>query len=295
MLYSACPRWPMADLSFALRPKGMMNCSTKPPNIPPSIQPYSGFALDMTSGPVQIHGRSVQLLQRRPRGMKLDSMNFLAELERLERMNSFARPSDVPNGSVIGVDEVGTGALAGPVVSCAVVLPDSPLFEGLNDSKKLTANRRCEIFSSLYQTEGVFIGVGEMAASDVDFYGISNVRIAAMEMAVKEVLADIPQSPELFLVDGNIVLGGSDIPTQKQKPIIRGDQKCAAIAAASIVAKVTRDRRMAEVAETWPEYGFAHNVGYGTKAHVRALKLHGPCDIHRRSYKPVREASLARS
>lgn len=246
-------------------------------------------------GPVVVQHRSVQLLRKRPRGMKLDSPLFLSELQRLEQMNLFARTDDVCSKSVVGVDEVGAGALAGPVVSCAVVLPSSPLFEGLNDSKKLTAARRREISGSILATSGVVVGYGEISSGDVDKLGILEARLLAMRLAVSEVLSKSRNKLELLLVDGDRLLEECPIPLESQQCIVGGDGKCAAIAAASIIAKVSRDHQMAEAGKTWPVYGFERHAGYGTRAHMEALMLHGPCDLHRLSYKPVREAYYAKA
>jgi len=177
---------------------------------------------------------------------------------------------------IAGIDEAGRGPLAGPVVAGAVVLA-SPIDEA-NDSKKLTARRREKLFTSIM--DGTHdVGISIIEADEVDALGIQTANYAAMSQAAQ----DLDKAPELVLIDGFSV-PGCPYP---QKKIIKGDQRSMSIAAASIVAKVTRDRLMEEWDLKFPEYGFAKHKGYGTKAHMEALEKYGPCPIHRRSFAPL--------
>ena len=184
------------------------------------------------------------------------------------------------SGSVAGVDEAGRGPWAGPVVAAAVVLPSGVVIKGLNDSKKLSAAKREELFSEICQ-KAVSFGV-EMAGEEI----IDKVNILqATYIAMKGALAKLSPVPSLVLVDGWPIPG----LTHRQVSIIGGDAKSAAIAAASIVAKVTRDRLMTEMSDKYPVYNFKKHKGYGTKEHQDALKRFGPCVIHRKSFAPIKK------
>lgn len=180
--------------------------------------------------------------------------------------------------SVAGLDEAGRGPLAGPVVAAAVVLPNGFDPEGIADSKALSAANRDESFRRIAcQAEAV--GVGIVGPSEIDEINILRAAHKAMRAALDELGAAF----DYVLVDGLPVPG---LP-KPSLAIVKGDAKCLSIMAASIVAKVTRDRIMCELDREYPEYGFACHKGYCTKAHLAALERHGPCPIHRRSFSPV--------
>lgn len=204
-------------------------------------------------------------------------------LEREERMRrSEAARWQAGDERVAGVDEAGRGPLAGPVVAAAVVLPRDLSIRGIDDSKKLTAERREELFE-LIQRDAVAVGVGVVSESVIDEVNI----LRATHRAMREALAGLGAAPDHVLMDGDAVpeLG---FP---QTAIHQGDGKSTAIAAASIVAKVTRDRMLVELDERYPGYGFARHKGYGTKEHISALMRLGPCEIHRRSFGVVLDAA----
>ena len=176
---------------------------------------------------------------------------------------------------ICGIDEVGRGPLAGPVVAGAVILPkDNPILY-LNDSKKLTAHKREELYDVIMR-EAVAVGLGMASPARIDEINILQATYEAMRQAVSK-LAVMPQ----LLLNDAVTIPGIEIP---QVPIIKGDAKSASIAAASIVAKVTRDRLMVEYDKTMPEYGFASNKGYGSAEHIAALQKYGPTPIHRASF-----------
>lgn len=183
--------------------------------------------------------------------------------------------------AVCGVDEVGRGPLAGPVVAAAVIMPCGVLIDGNGDSKKLTAQRREEVFEAIAEA-GLVCSVGIMSHEEIDKM---NIRRAAL-MAMRKAVMDLKQAPDFVLVDGNTAIPRLDFP---QMSVVQGDHRCSAISAASIVAKVTRDRIMERYQELYPEFSFAQHKGYGTPEHLRELREHGPCEIHRRSFRPVAE------
>lgn len=172
-----------------------------------------------------------------------------------------------------GMDEVGRGPLAGSVVTACVAIPEEPLLLWIDDSKKLSESRREKVYEEIIK-HALYIGLGEIGPEEIDRINILQATKQAMRAAAAKVPADC------FLIDAvtNLGLNGKEIP------IIRGDATSYCIAAASIIAKVTRDRQMTEADRLWPEYGFARNKGYGTKEHIEALKKYGPCPIHRRSF-----------
>ena len=182
---------------------------------------------------------------------------------------------------IAGVDEAGRGPLAGPVVAAAVILPPDTLIPGLNDSKALSEKRRAELFEIIHNT-ALAIGVGKASPKEIDKYNIRN----ATHHAMCEALASLNISPNRILIDGN-ALPGSPFPEQA---VIGGDRKSLSIAAASVIAKVTRDRLMIDYHAQYPAYGFAHHKGYGSADHLAALQKHGPCPIHRQSFRGVFEA-----
>lgn len=182
---------------------------------------------------------------------------------------------------VIGVDEAGRGPWAGPVVAAAVYFaPGAAIPEGLNDSKKLSKSARERLFQSLLDA-GVAHGIGLASAEEIDQRNIWQATQLAMRRAVEA----LPITPDLALIDGK--LHPKPFPCAT-RPVIGGDGISLSIAAASILAKVTRDRRMDAYARDYPEYGFERHAGYGTAFHQRALATHGPCPIHRRSFAPIR-------
>lgn len=188
---------------------------------------------------------------------------------------------DAP-GLVAGVDEAGRGPLAGPVVAAAVVLDDLRPIRGLNDSKKLSAAQRERLFDAV-MAQALCTSVAVASAAEIDQLNILQATLLAMRRAVQ----GLRLRPQLVLVDGNR-LPVLDI---RAEAIVKGDAKVAAISAASILAKVTRDRWCHELDARFPQYGFATHKGYGTAAHLAALREHGPCPEHRRSFAPVTEAA----
>ncbi|MFC1505321.1 ribonuclease HII [Thermodesulfobacteriota bacterium] len=181
---------------------------------------------------------------------------------------------------VAGVDEAGRGPLAGPVVAGAAVLDADNPIAGLDDSKKLTPKKRERLFDIL-QTKAVALGVGIAGPDEIDDINILQASLLAMKRAVD----DMSIQPDFLLIDGLFKIQ-SVLP---QESITKGDSRSASIAAASIIAKVTRDRLMQTYHETYPEYGFAGHKGYPTKAHKEAIRQFGSCPIHRRTFKGVKE------
>ncbi|WP_227395551.1 ribonuclease HII [Jeotgalibacillus aurantiacus] len=184
---------------------------------------------------------------------------------------------------IAGLDEAGRGPLAGPVVAAAAILPEDFYLPGLNDSKKIGRAQRELFFEEIMKHADV--GVGIIEAEEIDQINILNASKKAMEMA----LTQLKSRPDHALIDAVELR----IPIS-QKSIIKGDAKSVSIAAASIVAKVTRDRLMEQAAERFPEYGFDNHAGYGTKQHVEALHKYGPTDIHRLSFEPVKSIAAKR-
>ena len=182
---------------------------------------------------------------------------------------------------VCGVDEAGRGPWAGPVVAAALIFqPHDTRPRGLNDSKKLNRDAREEIFTKLI-ARNIVHAIGIASVEEIDTLNIWG----ATQLAMRRAVIALSIQPEIALVDGN--LKPKDMPCAAQ-PVINGDAISYSIAAASIIAKVTRDRLMAEHATTYPHYGFERHVGYGTAWHQEALATHGPCPLHRRSFAPIR-------
>lgn len=182
---------------------------------------------------------------------------------------------------VCGVDESGAGCLSGNLVVAAVILdPDNPI-EGLNDSKKLTEKKREELFPQIIE-KALEYSIVTITPKEIDDSNILAMRMEGMKRAVNSL-----SKVEYALIDGNRLPEGLNVPADY---IIKGDAKSEGIAAASILAKVTRDRQIVESAKLYPQYGFEKHKGYGTKAHKEALEKYGPCEIHRFSYKPVKES-----
>lgn len=196
------------------------------------------------------------------------------EKQRMETMKLYERKYD-HLGAVCGIDEVGRGPLAGPVVAGAVILPNDCDILYLNDSKKLTPHKREELYVEIME-KAAAVGIGMASPARIDEINILNATYEAMRQAISK-LSVVPQ----ILLNDAVTIPEVLIP---QVPIIKGDAKSASIAAASIVAKVTRDRMMVEYDKVMPGYGFASNKGYGSEAHIEALKRLGPTPIHRHSF-----------
>ena len=181
--------------------------------------------------------------------------------------------------TICGVDEVGRGTLAGPVVASAVILSSNHKIEGLKDSKKLTSIMRVKL-SKIIQKNSLSIGIGIIDATIIDKINIRQATLLAMSNSVK----DLSLKPDIVLIDG---VDKINIP-HPQKNIIGGDSKEDSIMAASIIAKVERDKLMDIYARAYPEFGFEKNKGYGTKFHLNALKINKPTPIHRMTFKPLK-------
>lgn len=196
--------------------------------------------------------------------------------------------------SLAGVDEAGRGPLAGPVVASAVVFDrsfalreETYLLKGLTDSKKLSPGKREYFYAILKESEFVRTGTGQCSVEEIDSINILN----ATHMAMARALDALGEQPDYVLIDGLDVKG----ITLPYETIVRGDSKSMSIAAASVVAKVERDRIMDHLDTLYPEYGFASHKGYGTSFHMQALLEHGPSPVHRKTFRPVKESSMIRS
>ncbi len=196
------------------------------------------------------------------------------ELERLEGMTEYEKAHE-DCAFICGIDEAGRGPLAGPVVAGAVILPNDSRILYLNDSKKLSEKRREELFLQI-QEEAVAWAVGIVGSERIDQINILQATYEAMRQAIGK----LSQKPDLLLNDA-VTIPGVEMP---QVPIVKGDAKSLSIAAASILAKVTRDHMMEEYGKLYPEYGFEKHKGYGTAAHIQAIRENGPCPIHRRTF-----------
>ncbi len=196
------------------------------------------------------------------------------ELERLEGMKQFEKKY-ADYIAICGIDEAGRGPLAGPVVAGAVILPKDCSILYLNDSKQVSASRREELFKEI-QEKAVACAVGIVSPQRIDEINILQATYEAMHQAVE----GLKVVPDLLLVDAVTI----PAMPMKQVGIVKGDAKSVSIAAASILAKVTRDRMMVEYDSLYPEYGFAKHKGYGSKMHIEAIQEYGPCPIHRRTF-----------
>jgi ribonuclease HII len=179
---------------------------------------------------------------------------------------------------IAGVDEAGRGPLAGPVVAVAVLFPKGIIIEGVDDSKKCTATQREKLFT-LIMEQAMSVGVGIVDHEVIDRINILQATILAMRKSIE----NMNIQPEYSIIDGNSFKHES----LKFQNIIRGDEKSFTIAAASIVAKVTRDRLMRDIDIRFPQYGFAQHKGYGTRRHIEAIRMYGLCEIHRKSFHPA--------
>ncbi|PRD64453.1 ribonuclease HII [Malikia granosa] len=182
---------------------------------------------------------------------------------------------------VAGVDEAGRGPLAGPVVAAAVILDERQPIAGLADSKKLSAARRDQLYDEI-RAKALCCCVAQASVEEIDRLNILQATLLAMQRAV----AGLRLKPGLVLVDGNRL----PLLEMRAEAIVKGDAKVASISAASILAKVTRDRGLELLDQRYPQYGFARHKGYGTAEHLQALRVHGPCPEHRRSFAPVAQA-----
>ena len=181
---------------------------------------------------------------------------------------------------IAGIDEVGRGPLAGPVVAAAVILPKQGIGPELFDSKVISPKKRDDLYEVIL-SEALGVGVGIVGQEEIDLVNILEATFKAMILAVN----NLPVVPDFILIDGPHGLRLS-IP---QKPVCKGDRLCNSIAAASIIAKVTRDRMMDEYHQKYPQYNFAKHKGYGTKEHLRAIQKFGICELHRKTFRGVRE------
>jgi len=185
---------------------------------------------------------------------------------------------------VAGIDEAGRGPLAGPVVAAAVILPTADAVPGLDDSKKLSAAKRDHLYKAITSHPGVIWASGIASCGEIDRHNILRATHLAMARAVDALAAE----PAMCLIDGLTV---PEFP-RPSHAVVKGDSISLSIAAASIIAKVTRDRIMTQIDTEFPQYGFAAHQGYGTKAHLAALRKHGPCPHHRHSFRPVAQLTL---
>ncbi|MCR5144255.1 MAG: ribonuclease HII [Lachnospiraceae bacterium] len=197
------------------------------------------------------------------------------ELDRIEKLKEFEHKYEDKYEFICGIDEVGRGPLAGPVCAGAVILPKDCDILYINDSKKLSEIKREELYEEIYD-KAIAVGIGMVYPDVIDKINILQATYEAMRQAIGQ----LQVAPDLLLNDA-VTIPDVDI---KQVPIIKGDAKSISIGAASIVAKVTRDRLMVEYDKLMPEYGFAKNKGYGTKEHIEALQKYGPTQIHRKSF-----------
>jgi ribonuclease HII len=179
---------------------------------------------------------------------------------------------------VAGVDEVGRGPLAGPVTAAAVVLDPANIPAGLNDSKQLSIKKRMAMAEALMACAEV--SVGHASVEEIEQHNI----LRASHIAMRRALAGLPRTPDHVLIDGSMIPDGLNVSAQ---PVVKGDTRCLSISAASIVAKICRDRIMVDLAQQHPGYGWETNMGYGSKSHMEALQNLGPTPHHRRTFKPV--------
>ena len=200
---------------------------------------------------------------------------LLAEKERLAKMRQYEEKY-ADYAFICGIDEAGRGPLAGPVVVASVIMPENSMIEGVNDSKKVSEKKREKLYD-LILSEAISYGVGIIGQDEIDEINILNATKKGLTISLQE----LTQKPDLIIVDA---LNNIDTLGTKYESIIKGDAKCYSIAAASIIAKVTRDRIMRQWDEIYPCYGFSAHKGYGTARHIEAIKEYGLCPIHRRTF-----------
>ncbi len=202
------------------------------------------------------------------------------EMERLQKLCLIEDDLRLQGYTFIaGVDEAGRGPLAGPVVAAACILPQGLYLEGIDDSKRLLPSKRAALFEKIKSLAEIDYGIGIIDALIIDQVNILQATFQAMLIAVHQ----LAKAPDFLLIDGNR-MPRTQIPG---KPLVKGDSRCQAIAAASIIAKETRDLLMHQYHEQWPVYNFFGNKGYGTKEHLSAIREHGPCPIHRMTFEPL--------
>ncbi len=229
-------------------------------------------------GPYLAAGRDrsvkASVMTKKEERLKRQQEKLAAELDRLENMRLYEKKYE-SCGLICGIDEAGRGPLAGPVVAGAVILPRDCQILYLNDSKKLTARRRELLYEELME-KALAVGTGVVSHARIDEINILQATYEAMRQAIEK----LGMEPDILLNDA------VTIPevTLKQVPIIKGDAKSVSIAAASVIAKVTRDRMMVEMDQKYPGYGFASNKGYGSAAHIASIREMGPCEIHRKTF-----------
>lgn len=199
-------------------------------------------------------------------------LQLMSHCEKRLKLEGFMR--------IAGIDEAGRGPLAGPVVAAACILPEAALFENLNDSKQLTPELRTILYEEIISYPGLIYGIGIIDVKTIDRVNI----LQATFLAMKKAVASLSLPPDYILIDGN-QLPHFDIPTES---IVQGDGLSISIAAASILAKVTRDRIMETLDAQYPHYGFKQHKGYATDQHLQAIHTHGPSPIHRKSFDPVK-------
>lgn len=204
--------------------------------------------------------------------MKEKEIERLNELKKIE--NEIYEKEHVEY--ICGIDEAGRGPLAGPVVVASVIMPKDSMIEGVNDSKKVSEKKREKLYDIILE-EAISYGIGIIYQDEIDEINILQATKKGVTTAIKQM--DI--KPDLILVDALTGIDTLNIPYQS---IIKGDAKCYAISAASIIAKVTRDRIMREWDKIYPQYGFSSHKGYGTAKHIAAIKEYGPCPLHRKSF-----------
>lgn len=203
------------------------------------------------------------------------------EKARLHEMFRYERQLKTQGSQFIaGIDEAGRGPLAGPVVAAACILPEGTLLIGLNDSKQVSMAERARLYDQIVALAGCHWAVGIASVGEIDRLNILKASFLAMYRALEQ----LKQQPDVILVDGHLA-PSFGIPTV---PLVKGDSKSASIAAASILAKVTRDRMMQELDLLFPQYGFSLHKGYATPEHLKAVQTLGPCAVHRKSFEPIK-------
>lgn len=220
--------------------------------------------------------KGVQLLLHKWKQKKNEEAERFQHYEAMKKYERQAREQGFR--FIAGVDEVGRGPLAGPVVSAAVILKKESYIEGLDDSKKINGTLRAQLYNQI-MNEAVSVGIGIISAEEIDKVNIFQATKKSMMAAV----LDLKVKPDMLLIDAMQL--NSMYPEQS---IVKGDAQSVSIAAASIIAKVTRDNMMKEYHEKYPEYRFDLHMGYGTKKHIEAIETYGPCEIHRMTFGPVK-------
>mmetsp|Transcript_12280 Transcript_12280/g.19823 ORF Transcript_12280/g.19823 Transcript_12280/m.19823 type:complete len:312 (-) Transcript_12280:307-1242(-) len=266
--------------------------TAKKPVIPAKAKQSTSFVADVTSNQttsaVEIKRGSWTIL----RATRSTSADFKdEELERLSKLTSLEKKERSQGRLFIaGVDEAGRGPLAGPVVAAACIIPENFLVEGVNDSKKLTHEERRDIFLKIKEHPSVLIGIGIVEHDVIDKINILQATFLAMRKAVEGLL----KGPDIVLVDGPYRIPDLEYSGETVEciPVVKGDSKSLSIGLASIVAKETRDDIMDKFHQKYPMYGFDKHKGYPTRDHVAAIQLHGPCEIHRMTFAPLKPKTV---